>query len=174
MSAGPKLVIVDECLAPEKFAYLIYKGPDAWGVANAISSSLKSFFHVSTSGVANTRLNWDVSGNPITFYSTWWVKKDASAYSRFWWYFNVIGHKDKSTGEGEFKLRIHGEVKTEFSGWGLFLKPVWYLYSYLIYDRLRQKYIHRCRSTIEQFRNIVKEKFNLGTTKVQSTGGSYG
>ncbi len=171
---GSKLTINDECLAPEKYVYVKYKGPDSWAVAEAIASSLKPYFHVSTSGLCETRLNWDLAGNPITWYNTWWVKKDVTKYTRLWFFILTQGHKDKATGEGEFTLRINGEVRTEFAGWGIFLKPVWYLYSYLIYDRLRQKQIQRCRSMIDQFRNLIKERFNLAATKAPSVGGVYG
>jgi len=36
---GSQLTINDECLAPEKYVYVKYKGPDSWAVSEAIASA---------------------------------------------------------------------------------------------------------------------------------------
>jgi hypothetical protein len=158
--------IYDDCLAPEKFVYLTYTGPDPWGVVKKITDSIKPFFHVSSSSRNHERLNWDVSGDPITFWSLWWVKKAMSGYSKARIYIWVQGTKSKTDNTGQFTMKIHGELETSFSGPSVILKPLWLVYSYLFYNRVRRRYIERCRDLVLNFRNEIKEHYNLGISSV--------
>ncbi|RLB32405.1 MAG: hypothetical protein DRH12_19530 [Deltaproteobacteria bacterium] len=166
--------ISDDCLHPERYVYLKYSGPDPWGVVGRISERIRPFFHVSSSGTNQTRINWDDSGDPIWYFSTWWVKKSLSDYSNMLIHIKVIGNKSKTTNTGEFTMAIWGYVQTEFSGWAVFLKPIYIIYSYLFYHRLRRKFIEICRNYIMNFRNEIKEHFNLEKTDVPMSYGSYG
>ena len=62
-----KIEVTDDCLVPEKYIYLTYKGPNPVAVMEKISETVRPFFHVSASGTSQTRLNWDNSGDPIHF-----------------------------------------------------------------------------------------------------------
>lgn len=168
------ITIVDECLAPEKYIYVTYKGPNPFGVAEKISETVRPFFHVSASGTAQTRLNWDSSGDPIAFFSTWWVKKDLSRFTKMWVYIKVQGSKSKADNMGEFTMQLNGSLETKFEGFSAFLKPFWLMYSYLFYDRARRHFIERCRNFVVNFRNEVKEHFGLEVTSVPTARGSYG
>ena len=61
-----------------------------------------------------------------------------------------------------------------FSGWKYVLKPVWVMYSYLFYNRMRRKYIEMCRNYVYNFRNQIKEHFNVEATTVPEREASYG
>ena len=169
-----KITIVDECLAPEKYIYLRYSGKNPWGVAHKISGLIKPFFHVSSSGTNQTRINWDVTDDPIGFYSIWWVKRSLSRWSGWRIHIKVQGKKSKTTNEGEFTLQLNGEITTRFSGWGFILKPAWLLYSYIFYNRVRRKYIESCRNMIFGFYNELKEHYNLEKTNIPSEYGVFG
>ncbi|MBI4175789.1 MAG: hypothetical protein HY518_01170 [Candidatus Aenigmarchaeota archaeon] len=156
-----KIEIREDCLAPERFIYLSYEGPDPWGVAKNITATIRPFFHVSASGTSQTKLYWDVVGDPIKFYSTWWVKKALSAYTFFRVDIKVQGDKSKTGNKGRFTLQLSGDLNTNFGGWGIFVKPVWLMYSYLFYSRVRRKFIMQCSDYITGFRNEIKEHFNL-------------
>ena len=67
-----KLTITDECMAPDKYLKMKYSGPDPWAMAKKIGSTIRPFFHVSSSGTNNIDLRWDVVGENISFYSQWW------------------------------------------------------------------------------------------------------
>ena len=56
-----KIRIVDDCLAPARFMYLDYSGPDPFGVAKNIADNLTTYFRVSSSGISETVFNWDNS-----------------------------------------------------------------------------------------------------------------
>ena len=43
-----KMVIRDDCNAPERNISIKYSGPNPWGIASFIDGSVKSFFHVKT------------------------------------------------------------------------------------------------------------------------------
>lgn len=169
-----KIVIRDDCLVPDRYVRLKYQGPDPWGVAEKITDSIRPFFHVSTSGFNNYRINWDISGDPVTFYSRWWVKKDFSRFSTMRMLIKLQGSRSKAKNEGKFSLSFHARVITEFSGWGIFMKPVWLIYSYLFYNRARRRFIEQCRNYILNFRNEIKEHFNLEVTEVPTATGTYG
>lgn len=168
-----RIEIHDDCLAPDRYIYLSYKGPDPWSVSKKIAEMLKPHFHVSTSGICNQRINWDVVGKNISFYSVWWVKKSFSEYTQMRVEIKIIGKKSKSNNYGEFTMQINPWLQTKFSTWGFILKPAWLIYSYLFYNRLRRKYIETCRNMVYSFRNKIKEYFNLQTTEVTKSQGVY-
>jgi hypothetical protein len=161
-----KIEIVDECLAPESFIWLKYTGPSPWSVVGRISDLIRPFFHVSASGTNNTRINWDIVGDSIGFYSEWWVKKKLSAYSNMWVDIRVIGNQHKVTKQGEFILRLKGDIKTEFKTWTFLLRPFFSIYNYIFYNRVRMRYVEQCRQMVQRFRDEVKEHFNLQITEM--------
>jgi hypothetical protein len=166
-----KMKIMDDCMTPDRYLRLKYSGPDPWGVAEFINANLKKFFHVSTSKTSNYRINWDVTGDPMSFYARWWVKKEMSRMTHLKFIFKLVGHKGKTRNEGEFSLSYHARVITEISGRGLFLKPFWTLYSYLFYNRVRRKSIEQCRNYMLTFAKMVKEHFNVESTDVPMSRG---
>ncbi|MBI4020740.1 MAG: hypothetical protein HY369_00690 [Candidatus Aenigmarchaeota archaeon] len=168
------LSIEDDCLTPERYAYLTYSGPDPWGVFKKITDSLKPFFHISTSSTNNDRLNWDISGDPITFYSLWWVKKKMSGISLAKITIKVQGEVSKTTNMGKFTLQLYGDLYTEFSAPSILLKSAWLLYSYLFYNKARQAYITECQGLIYNFRNEIKKHYNLDVTSVPERGVAFG
>ncbi len=169
-----KMIIKDDCLVPDRYIRMKYQGPDPWGVAEKITDSVRTFFHVSTSGFNNYRINWDITGDPVTFYTRWWVRKYFSRFSHMMLLIKLRGSRSKTGNVGEFSLIFHASVITTFSGWGVFLKPAWLMYSYLFYNRARRTFIDRCRNYIMNFRNDIKEHFNLEATDVTTAAGSYG
>ena len=169
-----KLMVQDDCLVPEKYVWLTYSGPDPWGVVKRITDSIRGFFHVSASGTSHERLNWDMAGDPILFWSRWWVKKTMSKYTYAVIWVWVQGTKSKVENTGQFTLRLNGELITELTGPAIFLKPFWLTYSYLFYDRARRRFLERCRDLTLNFRNQIKEHYNMGITKVPQAHTVFG
>lgn len=156
-----KIEIREDCLAPERFVYLDYEGADPWGVAKKITDTIRPFFHVSASGTNQTHLYWDVTGDPIGFYAQWWVKKNMSGHSLIYAIIKVQGSKSKTGNKGKFTMQINGDLITKFEGWGAFIKPVWLMYSYLFYNKVRRRYLEQCNDYLMGFRNEIKQHFNL-------------
>ena len=73
-----KMEIRDDCMTPDRYMRLKYSGPDPWGVAEFLNANLKEFFHVSSSKCSNYRINWDITGDPVSFYARWWARKAVS------------------------------------------------------------------------------------------------
>ena len=169
-----KISIFDDCLVPDRYTYLSYSGKNPWGLANKIIGSIRPFFHVSASGYNNTRVNWDVSTDPIAFYSIWWVRRVFSRWSTMIIHIKIQGKKSKTVNEGEFTMQLNSELRTEFGGWSILLKPLWLLYSYFFYNKARRRYLQSCRNITLAFKNEIKEHFKLETTKVPSAYGTYG
>ena len=169
-----KVVVRDDCLAPDRYIRLKYEGSNPWGVAEKIADLIRPFFHVSSSGTNNVRLNRDISGDPITIYSRWWVDKKFSRFSKMKLLMKLQGEKFKKTNTGSFSFVMHARVVTEFSGWRVFVKPIWHIYSYLFYNRARRGFVAHCRNYIVNFRNELKKHFNLETTAEPTAMGTYG
>ena len=121
------------------------------------------FFKVSSAGVSETRFSWDNSGDPITFFTTWWVQKSMSGFTRMMVTIKVQGAKGKNNNEGNFNLEMKGEISTKFEFRTSLLKPFWLIYSYLFYDRRRREYIEYCKNQLYDFRKELAEHFNLKT-----------
>lgn len=166
--------ITDDCLAPEEFIYFDYSGPNPWGVAKKINESARGFFHLGASDFYFDRVNWDITGDPVTFWALWRIRKDVSRYSRIWIYIRVQGEKSKTGNTGKFTMRMNAEVLTEFEGWSIVLKPFYYIYAYLFYNRVRRKFIERCRSMVLGFRNEIKKHYNVQVTEVPTAHGAFG
>lgn len=169
-----KFEIRDDCLAPERELTLSYAGPDPWAVVGRITDSIRDFFHVSASGTNQERLNWDVSGDPIGFYSVWWIKKKLSGYSHALIRIRVQGNKSKTDNTGRFTMYISGELVTNFEGHKWIIKPVWLLYTYLFYDRAKRRYVEKCSDLILNFRNEIKQHYGISATPVPQAHSVYG
>ncbi len=156
-----KLTIVDDCLTPGRFIYLDYSGPDPFGISKKIAGLLKPFFGVSSAGVSETNFNWDSSGDPITFYFTWWVQKSFGKFSSMRMDIKVQGTKGKTKNTGNFTMEIRGKIITRFGYSTSLLKSLWWIYSYLFYNRRRRNYINMCRDYAQRFRKEIAEHYNL-------------
>jgi hypothetical protein len=168
------ITTVDECLTPEKYTSVRYTGKNPWEVATKITEKIRPFFHVSASGTNNWRINWDITGDMRTFYSLWWVKRKLSRWSTMEIALKLQGEQHKDTKMGKFSLQHSGTIKTEFEGWTPFMRPVFFFYSYLFYNRMRREYIKKCQASIYNFKNEIKKEFGLEDTAVPSAVGVYG
>jgi hypothetical protein len=167
--------IIDDCLIPDRFIWLNYKGHNPWGAAKHISGLIRTFFHVSASGTNNQRINWDVVGENINFYSVWWVKKSFTGFTTMFVDMKIIGKKSKATNDGEFTMQMNARLETKFEGWVQWVKPLYLMYSYLFYYRVRRKMIERCRNNVYNFREEIKKHFNMQTAEsVTKATGTYG
>ncbi|MBL7206266.1 MAG: hypothetical protein ISS36_01565 [Candidatus Aenigmarchaeota archaeon] len=166
--------IIDECLAPDKFIHFDYSGPDPWGVAKKISESARGFFHLGASAFYFDRINWDISGDPVSFWGLWKCEIPTSRWSTIWIYIRVQGDKGKTNNVGKFTMRMNAEIITQFEGWKLFLRPLYNLYSYLFYNKVKRRLLERCTGFVLGFRNEIKEHFNVQTTEIPSAQAEYG
>lgn len=157
-----KMVIVDDCLAPARFIYLDYSGPDPFGICKKIAGMLQSFFGVSTAGVSETDFRWDNTGDPITFYFTWWVQRNLGR-SGLRIDIKVQGSKGKTKNTGNFTMELRGKITTNFSYATSLLKPLWWIYAYMFYDRRRRNYTYMCKDWLYRFRKEIAEHYNLRT-----------
>jgi len=154
------VVIRDDCLPIGGSMYLLYKGPNPFSIASKLTGSFQPFFRISSAGWGEPDFRWDTSGEPITFFIKWWVKKGLSAYSTM--RFNVIvqGDENSQTKQGRFTLEITPSVEHKFpENW--FSKGIFWIYHYLFYNKVRQDYIKRCREITGAYRELLKGEFGL-------------
>ena len=85
--------------------------------------------------------------------------------------FKVTGERAKNKNEGKFSLGFNARVVTNFSGWGPLMRPVWAMYSYLFYNRIRRKYVEQCRNYLLNLVKMVKEHYNIEYTDTPMSKG---
>ena len=156
-----KLAIKDDCLAPEKYIYLNYSGPNPYEIVKKIAGSFNAFFHVSSSKVCEYDFRWDRMGDPIGFFNRWWVKKEYSKYTTAWFHFQVQGKQAREGKEGEFRMEISSEIRTDVGSRNPLFMLLWDIYSYSFYNRRRREYIRKCANMATSFRDEMKNHFNL-------------
>lgn len=155
-----KMVIVDDCLAPARFIYFDYSGPDPFGVSKKISGMLQSFFGVSTAGVSETNFNWSAEGDPIGFYFTWWVQKSFGK-SNMRIDIKVQGSKGKTKNVGNFTMELRGRISTTFGFSTSLMKSLWWIYAYVFYNSRRRNYVDICKDHLQRFRVDMAQHYNL-------------
>ena len=159
-SGGGKLLIKDDCLAPQKTLSLTYEGPNTMKIATQTSAFFSNFFKVSSAGWAEQDFRFDNSGDNLEFYARWWVRKSMSAYSELFWEITVQGEENKNTKKGRFSLVIDADVEHRFpENWAL--RGIFWMYHYLLYDRLRRDWIKRCSELAYGFRELLKQEFGI-------------
>jgi len=156
-----KLVITEECLVPRRLTYVNYKGPDPLAFLKDFKTTLRFIFEVSTTRCMERKLLWDYTGDPLRFYSEWWLRKEMSRFSNMRISIRVIGHVYKTKNSGDFSLELYGVVEHKFEPSNWLTKYVWLLYNYMFYNQVRENQVVRCRNYIQAFLNWVKEKYNL-------------
>lgn len=156
-----KIEIIDDCLSPAKYIYLTYNGKNPYGVAQKIGGMLSIFFKVSGSGWGEPEFKWDVVGDNNGFFLRWWVEKKFSMFSTAYFNMKVQGEAKKSDNTGYFNLEVYGILKTTFKYSSPITKAFWFLYSHLFYHRARRRFIEICRDFTLDFRNEMKEHYNL-------------
>ncbi len=155
-----KITITDDCLTPSRHIYLDYSGHDPFGVSKKIVELLQPFFGVSSAGISETDFRWDNTGDPITFYFTWWVQRNYGK-SLLRIDIKVQGSKGKTKNVGNFTMELKGEIVTSFGYSTSLTKSLWWIYNYVFYGRRRRNYIDMCRNQLEKFRIEIAEHYNL-------------
>ncbi len=158
-----KISIIEDCNAPARFIYLTYSGKNPFGVASKIASMLQPFFKVSSAGISETDFRWDKTGDPITFYFTWWVERgdESSRWTNQRFNIKVQGSQTKESKEGDFTLQLDGRLITSFSFKNPFLKGLFWFYDYIFYQKRRAEYLKDCEQAMHEFRDEIKKHFNL-------------
>ena len=155
------ITISDECFSPDKYLYFNYSGPDPWAVVNHINDTARDFFHLGASDWCFERLNWDISGDPIDFWALFSARVEVSGHTKIMIYIRVQGKTSKTTNKGNFTMRLHALVNSEFEGYRVVLKPLWYIYSYLFFNNVRRSYLRRCQTLVMAFRDEIKRYYNM-------------
>lgn len=166
-----KITIIDDCMPFTKTIGLKYSGPEPFSISQKMWEDIKEFFQVSTSGVSFHQLNWDDSGDPITFFLRWWVKKKFSRMSGMQLKMKAVGSKRKADNTGDFSLSMRSFLTTIYETRlpGPLARLVWAIYSYLFYNKQRQRMLKQCQDLTMSYRDYLEKKFGLKTLPYEKT-----
>ena len=160
-----KMEIVDDCLSPTQFVYLTYNGANPYKVYTKITSMMQQFFEISSSGVFEDRFHWDIVGSNIDFFMRMKARRDFGKFTNMFVHMNIRGSRKKDANTGTFTLRVNSYLETNFEYRNPISKTLWYLYSYIFYNKRRRGHLEFCRNTTNDFINEIKEHFNLRIPK---------
>ncbi len=153
-------VVVDDCFAPNKSQYLIYKGPNAATIASKLTGSFQPFYRIASAGWGEPDFRWDTSGEPITFFMKWYVERAFSKFSKMVIYITVQGDENSQTKQGKFTLEVSPTIEHTFpQNW--LTRGLYWMYDYLFYGNQRQSYIKRCREINSAYMDYLKGEFGL-------------
>ncbi len=164
-----KITIIDDCMPFQKTIGVSYNGPDPFSISKKLWEDLKTYFQVSTSGVASTQLNWDDSGDPTTFFMRWWVTKKFGQYTGMRLKMKCNGAKKKADNTGSFSLTMSSRIETNYetSLPGPLAKLLWAVYSYIFYNKMRQQFLRQCQELTLSYREYLQKKFGMRTLPVE-------
>lgn len=168
-----KIEVVDDCLYPRRYVVLNYNGKNPWSLVKKVTEKVRPYFRLKPGEFSHYRLNWDDAGDPVFFFSRWWAVREFSRWSRMHVEFKINGEEYKTTKDGWFAFEVEASLLTEFHGWGLFLKPIWYFYTYIFYNKLKRNYLFQCRNMVNGFMDEIKKDFHLqvdGSERVEIVG----
>lgn len=160
------VTITDDCLAPGRDLYIVYKGPNPVSIATKLTSSFQPFFRISSAGWGEPDFRWDTSGEPIGFYIKWWVKKAMSGSANMVINFLLQGDENSQTKQGKFTLQVTPVIEHRFSDNWL-VRSLFWIYDYMFYGRVRQEYIKYCRQISHSYVEYLKGEMGLGQSPVK-------
>ena len=161
--------MTDDCFAPNKSQYFIYKGSNPASIATKLTGSFQPFFRIASAGWGEPDFRWDTSGEPITFFMKWYVERAFSKYSKMIIYITVQGDENSQTKQGKFTLEITPTLQNTFSkAW--FSRGIFWIYDYLFYGNQRQSYIKKCREINSAYMDYLKTEFGLMSSTNREIG----
>ena len=163
-SGSKTLVMTDDCLTPGRSINLLYKGANPSGIASKLTGSFQTFFRVSSAGWGEPRFEWDKSGEPVSFFMKWWVKRSMSAASSMRLNITLQGDENSQTKMGKFTLEITPVIENKVpESW--LARSIFWIYQYLFYNKVRQDYIKKCRQVSNAYREHLKNELGLVTSE---------
>ncbi len=158
--AAGSITVTDDCFAPNKSQYFIYKGPNPASIAMKLTGSFQPFFRIASAGWGEPDFRWDTSGEPITFFMKWYVERGFSRYSKMQIFIIVQGDENSQTKQGKFTLEMVPTLVNTFpANW--FLRGLYWIYDYIFYGNQRQQYIKKCREINSAYMDYLKGEFGL-------------
>lgn len=164
----PTWVIEDDCLVPERYIRLEYKGPNPFAAFRATLGLLIKHLEIDPSDYWERDFRWDITGDPRGFYIRIIVQKGMDSRTKI--FFEIIMQGKQPTDpkkNGEVMILIGAKLVTEFKQdtpfqQSAFYKSLLWLYNYFFYSNVRRRYLELCKELCEKLRQAYRELLKIG------------
>ncbi|MBS3052766.1 MAG: hypothetical protein J4428_05345 [Candidatus Aenigmarchaeota archaeon] len=165
-----KIVMQDDCLAPDLQITLNFKGPNPIIAYQKLKRAMRDVWEVEAKDYWEREFRWDTSGDPREFLVKAYVVKMLDRFSRVIIEIYVHGHQPSDPSKsGDVEVRIGGYLKTEFGGKGIIddarnplYKGLLWMYNKYFYWGQRRYYLHEwCYKKLHKFRDIYQKILNI-------------
>jgi len=161
-------VIEDECLVPEKYFKIEYKGPNPFAAFQSSLGMFRNILEIDASDYWERDFKWDITDDPKDFYARMIVQKGLDSRSKIFFEIIMQGKQPKDPNKvGELTILIGAKLSTEYKlespfQQSLFYKSLLWLYNFFFYYRIRRSYIGICKSLCEKIRDSYKQLLKIG------------
>jgi hypothetical protein len=161
-------VIEDDCLTPERYIRIIYKGPNPFAAYQATFNIFRKIVQIDPADYRERDFRWDISGDPRGFYIRALIEKSMDARTKI--VFEVIfqGNQPSDPSKnGELTILIYPRMRTEYKldsqfQQSPFYKALLWLYNFFFYFRVRRGYLKICNDWVTQLSKEYRELLKIG------------
>jgi len=157
----PKLLIIDDILAPEESIVINYKGDNPIQVVHKISGWLKSVFMVETKDVYERQFKISKLGDVRDFFNLWHVEKSKDKWSKIFCKVVIDGKQSWSTKKGSVRIEITAWLQTSYNYSNFIQRSFWLLYNRIFYYKMRRKYIQEGRTLVETLKDEIYKALKI-------------
>ncbi len=167
----PKWRFEDECLAPEPYIVIEYKGPNPFKVVKQAEPILRTTLELGAPDYWPRDFKWDVTSDPRSFFTRIYCDKGIDARSTIRFEVIMKGKQPADPNkEGTLTIKIGGRLITEFPQDTPFQKSALYrglitMYRILWYDRVRRGYLRMCEELINKVANVFRQLLKIPAEK---------
>ncbi|MCS7094107.1 MAG: hypothetical protein RMJ18_02915 [Candidatus Aenigmarchaeota archaeon] len=163
----PSLILEDECLVPEKYLKIEYRGPNPFLAYQVTAPKFRDILQMDAPDYWERDFRWDITDDPRPFYIRIIVQKGMDSKSKIFFEIIMQGKQPKDPSKvGELTILIGARLTTEYKlntpfQRTLFYKTLLKLYNFFFYYRVRRSYLDICRNLCEKIKSMYKELLKI-------------
>ncbi|MFH7880834.1 MAG: hypothetical protein QXI09_02385 [Candidatus Aenigmatarchaeota archaeon] len=160
-------IIEDDCLAPERYIKLTYRGPNPFSVYQSTFGICRKYLEIDPSDYWERDFRWDISEDPRSFYARIIIQKSLDNRSKIFFEIIMQGKQPKEIKqEGEVVVLIGAKLITEYRQdtpfqQSLFYKTLLQIYNFFFYFKVRRRYLEICKYLCEKIKQAYKELLKI-------------
>ncbi|MEM5815171.1 MAG: hypothetical protein QXD89_01635 [Candidatus Aenigmatarchaeota archaeon] len=160
-------ILEDECLVPEKYIKIEYKGPNPFLAYQASLGIFRKIVEIDLGDYWERDFRWDVTGDPRDFYIRAIVEKGLDSRSKMLFEIIMQGKQPKDPSKsGELVILIGAKLVTQYRQDSPFQQTIFYksllwLYNFFFYFKVRRRYLNMCKEFCEKIRDAYKELLKI-------------
>lgn len=165
-----RLILEDDCLAPDTQIVLRYEGPDPFRAYQRLNRLMRDIWEVEAIAYWEREFRWDNSGDPHEFVVKSYVDRGIDAFTRARIEVFMQGWQPSDpTKPGRLEIRMGGVLVSTFGGGNIFndarnplFKVFMEFYIKYFYQKQRQYYLKEwCYNRLQRLKRAYQEILNI-------------